>query len=166
MTSVLVNTYSHSTTYVADNILKSLKDIIRLSGLDPDKLVSSWEVLQRGLKAWLECRHLTRVNLEIYNPTTGGLLTRWDLEVAYGWSGSDGSFWTDTDQLRYHILKQGVLPSQAKYDVILSVSAGAPTVAGWGDATLRSTAGMVRQSLGSTVQHGGLEASASYWRKA
>ena len=35
MTNVAVNTYTHSVTYVADNILKSLKDIIRLSGLDP-----------------------------------------------------------------------------------------------------------------------------------
>ncbi len=37
MTAVAVNVYSHthSVTYVAENILKSLKDIIRLSGLDP-----------------------------------------------------------------------------------------------------------------------------------
>ena len=35
MTSVAVNTYTHSVTYVADNILKSMKDIVRLSGLDP-----------------------------------------------------------------------------------------------------------------------------------
>ncbi len=37
MTSVGVNTYTHSVTYVADNIMKSFKDIIRLSGLDPSK---------------------------------------------------------------------------------------------------------------------------------
>ena len=39
MTSVAVNTYAFSVTYVADNILKSMKDIIRLSGLDPTNLV-------------------------------------------------------------------------------------------------------------------------------
>jgi hypothetical protein len=32
MTSVIVNTYTHSVTYVADNILKSIKEIVRLSG--------------------------------------------------------------------------------------------------------------------------------------
>ena len=42
MTSVAVNTYTHSVTYVADNILKSFKDIVRLSGLDPGKLVADW----------------------------------------------------------------------------------------------------------------------------
>jgi len=39
MTTVTVNTYTYSVTYVADNILKSIKDIIRLSGLDPSNLV-------------------------------------------------------------------------------------------------------------------------------
>jgi Bacterial HORMA domain 2 len=38
MTSVAVYSYTHSVTYVADNILKSFKDIIRLSGLDPSNL--------------------------------------------------------------------------------------------------------------------------------
>jgi hypothetical protein len=41
MTSVAVNTYTHSVVYVADNILKSMKDIIRLSGLDPTNLALS-----------------------------------------------------------------------------------------------------------------------------
>ena len=48
MTSVGVYSYTHSVTYVADNILKSFKDIIRLSGLDPTKLVEDWAVLMRG----------------------------------------------------------------------------------------------------------------------
>ncbi len=32
-TFVAVNTYTHSVTYVTDNILRSLQDIVRLSGL-------------------------------------------------------------------------------------------------------------------------------------
>jgi hypothetical protein len=40
-TTVSVNTYTHSVTYVADNILKSIKDIIRLSGLNPAKFAGS-----------------------------------------------------------------------------------------------------------------------------
>jgi hypothetical protein len=43
MTTVAVYSYTHSVTYVADNILKSFKDIIRLSGLDPSNLVESWD---------------------------------------------------------------------------------------------------------------------------
>lgn len=49
MSSVAVYSYSHSVTYVSDNILKSFKDIIRQSGLDPSHLASQWEVLLRGI---------------------------------------------------------------------------------------------------------------------
>ena len=56
MTSVAVYTYTHSVTYVADNILKSFKDIIRLSGLIPASLVASWDSNMRALRTWLDTR--------------------------------------------------------------------------------------------------------------
>ena len=74
MTSVAVNTYTHSVTYVADNILKSFKDIIRLSGLDPSNLVASWESKMRALRTWLDTGDLERVVLEVFNPKTGALI--------------------------------------------------------------------------------------------
>src|SRR5688572_26507418 len=103
MTSVSVYSYTHSLTYVADNILKSLKDIIRLSGLDPTKLVSDWDSNLRAISTWMTSGDLQRVVLEIYNPKTDGLITRWDIDIIYNYSSGDGSFWTDTDQLNYHI---------------------------------------------------------------
>jgi len=119
MTTVTVNTYTHSVVYVADNILKSLKDIIREVGLDPSKLMGDYETNMRALRSWLSSQDLRQVNLEIFDPDTDALITRWDLDIAYGWS----------------------------------------------PATYRSTAGMARQSLGSTIEHSGLGASAAYWRK-
>lgn len=165
MTAVTVNTYTHSITYVADNILKSLKDIIRLVGLDPTNLVNGWESNLRALKTWLESGDLRQVNLEIYDPTTNALITRWDLDIAYGWSGDDGSFWTDTEQLKYAIRKTGVAPSVARYRLLMDNKPGRPDVPGWSPTTYRSTEGMVRQSLGSTIEHSGLGASAAYWRQ-
>lgn len=165
MTSVCAYSYTHSVTYVADNILKSLKDIIRLSGLDPAKFADDWEVNQRGIRSWLDSGHLELVTLEIYHPSTDALITRWDITVVYQWSSGNGSFWTDTEQLRYAILKAGVVPSQAKYRLIVQNKPGRPDVDGWSSASFRSTDGMVRQSLGATVQHQGLGANAAYWRK-
>lgn len=78
MTTVSVNTYTHSVTYVADNMLKSLKDIIRLSGLDPTNFIEDWDVNMRGIKRWLQTQDLERVDLEIYDPKTDALLFRWD----------------------------------------------------------------------------------------
>lgn len=167
MSAVAVYSRSHSVTYVADNILKSLKDIIRLSGLDPTKLTQDWESTQRAIRTWLESEHLQKVVLEIYNPHTDALIRRWDVDVVYQWGGSgEGSFYCDTDQLRYHIQKAGVATADAKYCVLLDNKPGRPDVPGWGPGSYRSTTGLVRQSLGSTIEHGGLGAQAAYWRSA
>lgn len=165
MTSVVTFTYTHSVTYVADNILKSIKDIIRLSGLDPSRLVDSWASKMLALETWLKSKHLEKAVLEIYNPKDDSLIVKWDIEIAYGTTG-DGSFWTDTDQLKYHIKKSGVAPQDARYDLILHTKPGRPDVAGWESCSARDTTNMVKQSLGTTVEHNGLGASASYWRKA
>jgi hypothetical protein len=166
MSAVSVYTYSHSVTYVADNILKSFRDIIRLSGLNPKGLVDTWESKLRALSTWIESKDLEKVILEIYHPVTDKLITRWEMDIVYSWSTDEGTFYTDTDQLRYTLLKAGVIPSEAKYDIFLNTKPGRPDVTGWGPATLRSTEGMVKQSLGSTVEHNGLGAQAAYWRKA
>ncbi|MEM6075758.1 MULTISPECIES: HORMA domain containing protein [unclassified Pseudoxanthomonas] len=167
MTTVAAYSRTHSVTYVADNVLKSLKDIIRLSGMDPTKLTNDWESIHRAMRTWLESEHLERVVLEIFNPISGALVLRWDVDIVYQWSaGGDGSFYTDTEQLRYHIRKAGVAPAEAKYDVLLQNKPGRPNVDGWGPGSFRSTDGLVRQSLGSTIEHSGLGANAAYWRTA
>lgn len=125
MTTVAVYSFTHSVTYVADNILKSFKDIIRLSGLDPTNLVEGWETKMRGLKTWLASGHLEKVVLEVFDPNTDALVGRWDIDVVYGAIG-DGSFWTDTEQIKYHIRKAGLWPSQASYRLLLQKQIWAP----------------------------------------
>jgi len=167
MTTVTVNTYTHSVTYVADNILKSLKDILVLSGLDPTNMTDSWQTKLLGIKTWLQSGHLERVSLEIFDPRDDELILRWDLEVVYGWSASgDGNFYTDTDLFKYHIRKTGLIPSQARYRIILQNKDGRPDVPGWGPADYKSTYGMVKQSLGSAIEHHGLGTNAGYWRRS
>lgn len=165
MTLVAVNLFTHSVTYLADNILKSFKDIIRLSGLDPSKLVNDWEVYMRALKVWLETHDLERAVLEVYDPRNNTLIVRWDIDVIYSWTG-DGCFWTDTEQLKYAIRKAGVAPGHASYDILLKTKPGRPDVPGWGVGSYRPTDGFVRHSLGSTIDHHGLGGHAAYWRKS
>ena len=166
MTAVITYSRTQSVTYVSDNILKSLKDIIRLSGMDPTNFANDAQINMRGIKAWLESEDLEQVILEIFDPISNELILRWDIDVSYSWLAGDGNFWTDTDQLRWTIQKAGIAPSTAKYGLLLRTKPGRPNVAGWSPAILRSTQDMVRQSLGSTIEHNGLGASAAYWRQA
>jgi hypothetical protein len=62
-TFVAVNTYTHSVTYVTDNILRSLQDIVRLSGLDPAQIADDWTILERGINTWIESKHLETIVL-------------------------------------------------------------------------------------------------------
>ncbi|HEV7486318.1 MAG TPA: HORMA domain containing protein [Thermoanaerobaculia bacterium] len=165
-TFVAVNTYTHSVTFVANNILMCLQDIVRRSGLNPEKIASDWEVLERGLAKWLQTQHLQTVTLEVNDPRMNVLIHRWDFSITYAWSGgSGGGFWVDTDQIRYFILKQGLAPSAADYRIIVDNKPGYPEVLGWGAATYLSTEGFVRQSIGTTMDAAGLGAAATYYRK-
>lgn len=164
--SVSVRSYTHSVTYVTDNILKSLKDIIRLSGLDPGKLADEWTVLEKGIRTWIDSGHLKKIVLEVFDPRTNALLGRWDIEISYAYSGDNGQFWTDTDSIRFAIRKAGVHPEQARYDVKVTTSAGRPDVTGWATTTFRSTAGFVEQRIGTTVEGSGLSGGFSYYRRA
>lgn len=162
--SVSVRSYTHATTYVADNILKSLKDILVYSGLAPDKLAADREVLHRGISAWIESGHLRTIVLEVYNPSTDAVVGRWDIHITYEWSGGDGQFWTDTEAIRFAIKKAGVLPSTARYAVIVDLKDNASNVPGWSATTFRSTTGLVAQRIGTTVEASGLSGGLSYYR--
>lgn len=164
-TAVSVRSYTHSVTYVTDNILKSLKDIIRLSGLDPSKLAGQWASTERGVRTWIETGHLKVIVLEVYDPGANGLVGRWDVEISYEWAGGDGQFWTDTDAIRSAIKKAGVVPAAAQYDIKVTLKPGAPDVPGWSSTTLRSTAGMIEQRIGTTVESSGLSCGFSYYRR-
>ena len=118
-----------------------------------------------GFETWLNAETLQTVSLEVYNPATDGLIRRWDLDVVYAWTGTDSGFWVDTDQIRYAIKKAGVAPGNARYTIKLQNKDPHPSVPGWGSCNFRSTVGMVRQSIGGTIEHNGLGAATSYWRK-
>lgn len=162
-TSVVVNTFAHSVTYVTDKMLMSIKEIIRCSGLSPEKFASDWTVLHRGIKVWIESRDLEMVILEVFIPNTDAAIGRWDFDISYGTSGDSG-MWVNTDDIKYHILKQGQWPGNCDYRVVVTTKAGRPNVTGWSATTLRSTNGLVRQSLGTTIDGNGLKSGAAYYR--
>ena len=164
-TFVAVNTHTHSVTYVTDNILRSLQDIVKLSGLNPSKISEDWETLERGIRTWIDSKHLETIVLEVYNPVTDALIDRWDIDIAYEWRGDSGRFWVDTEQIKAAIKKTGVWPIDAKYRVVCSNKDGSADVVGWSSTTLRSTSGMIKQSLGTTIEHSGLAAGASYYKR-
>jgi len=157
-------TYTRTVTYVTTKMLLVLKEIIREIGLDPAKFTDDWESYESAISTWLSSRHLQRVTLEIYNPSTGNLEAKWENDVVYATVG-EGTLWVDTAAIRYFVAKAGLVPSTCLYELKLTVSPGAPAVAGWGPASLRSTEGLRRYVVGATIGGNGLTAQTAYWSR-
>lgn len=157
-------TYTHTVTYVTTKMMLTLKEIIREIGLDPARFTDSWDSNERAISTWLSSRHLQRVTLEVYDPRTNALVTRWDMDVLYA-SVGDGALWVDTAAVRYSIAKAGLVASYCRYDIILTTAPGRPDVIGWGSGDFRSTEGFNRYAVGATIGGNGLSAQAAYWSR-
>jgi hypothetical protein len=163
-TSTFVISYAYTVTYVTTKMLLLLKEIIGQIGLDPSKFVNDWSTYEDGVSTWLASRHLQQITLEVYDPKTNALVTRWDIDVVYA-SVGDGSLWVDTAAIRYAIAKAGLVPSSCRYDIVLKNSPNRPHVNGWNSCDFRSTDGFKRYSVGATVGGNGLAAQTAYWSR-
>ena len=168
MTSVAVNVHTHSATYVATNMLRSIRQIIKGCGLSPAKMVNQWAILEAGVATWLESGHLEALVLEVYDPsdTHDDRRGRFDFTIDYRYyADGEGELWLDPETVRRTVIKNGSYPSTCEYRFVATTSAGRPDVEGWSSTTLRSTDGFTRHSVGTAIGGGGLGASLSYYRK-
>jgi hypothetical protein len=166
MSSIVnVNTHTYNVTYVTGQMLRTLRLMICWIGLDPKKITEDWAVLERAINTWILSGHLEAVMLEIYHPASGALITRCDFNIDYGYGNGDGSMWTDTEAVRFAIVKFGTIPSCCHYRILTTTKIGRPDVPGMGSATFLSTDGFIKQSLGTSVGTGTIGAQAAYWRK-
>lgn len=164
-TAVQVNVATYSTTHVATNLIRSLKQLVLACGLKADKLLGQWQVLENGIATWLGSRHLQVVTLEVYNASTGILVARFDFDIDYSYHPSgNGDLWIDPDTVDYAVRKTGAIPANCTYDVWVNTTPGRPDVAGWTTGTMHSTAHLQRRSVGATVGGGDIGASLSYWK--
>jgi Bacterial HORMA domain 2 len=163
-TSTFVISYTYTVTYVTAKILHLLSNIIRDIGLDPGRLARDWQVIEDGISTWLASRHLQRITLEVYDPTTNDLITRWDMDVVYS-SVGDGTLWFDAAAIRYAIAKAGLVPSSCLYDIKVKTLPNEPAVAGWHSCTFRSTDGFKRYGVGATIGGNGLATETAHWSR-
>lgn len=167
--TVQVSAGTRSVTHVAANIIRCLKQIIRECGLDVSQMATIWPVLEDGTETWLRSGHLKALVLEIYNPTwpaSDDLIGRFDFTIAYDYYGDgDGELWLDPDTITFAIRRAGTYPSACRYRFVADTAPGYPHVEGWSETTFRSTAGMVKQSLGTAIGGGAIGAGIDLYRR-
>lgn len=168
MTVVHVGTHVHTSTYVATSLLRSIKWLITAAGLSASKFASDWSVWEEGVAHWIRERSLERLILEVYDSTDWhhDLRGRFDFRLSYSYGG-DGSLWIDPDIVAFTVRKNGSLPSACAYRLVATTKPFAtdPPEGNWTSATLRSTAGFQRHSVGTALAGGTIGASLSYYRR-
>lgn len=163
-TRVRVNTATHTITFVTEELMRTMKEVIKLIGLDPTSM--SWTSTENALNTWLTSRHLQKVTLEIFNPSTDALVARWDISIDYNHSvNEDENFWNDLDATKFAIAKAGVVPNTCKYRIVIDNKEGRPDVPGWSSTTYRSTDGFVKHGVGTTIGTSTIGAQTEYWRR-
>jgi Bacterial HORMA domain 2 len=169
-TSVRVNTSVYAATHVATNMLRSLRQIIRGSGLCINRIVNEWQVLEQGVATWLASGHLQALTLEVFDPRKAAgadLVGRFDFSIAYDYYGDgDGELWLDPDTVAFAIRKNGSYAPGCDYRFVATTAPGRPDVPGWSNTTLRSTAGFTRHTVGTAIGGGSLGAGLSYYARS
>lgn len=155
---------THSVTFLSDNLLNTLREVIRENGLSPEKLMQDRDTIARGMRTWLFSGHLTNVIVEFFRPGASAADARWEFPVGYSGSGVDDDMWLDKNYLRQLIAKAKRPALDCSYRVVLCTSAGAANVDGFSDCTLRSTGQLVSRSAGTVIATGHITAGVTYWK--
>lgn len=163
-THTFTYTRTHSITFLADSMRNVLREVIRESGLSPEKLVDDWELIARGIRAWIESGHLEKVVIEFFRLGSTSANARWDFPITHSGSGVDDDMWLDKAYLRQIIAKSAKPSPNDAYRILLHNKPGWPKVDGFSSYEYLSTGGLSPYSAGTVVATTHLTASATYWR--
>jgi hypothetical protein len=157
--------YSHNVTFIADNMRNALRDVVRENGLDPAELMRQWDSgIGRGVRAWIESRHLTNIVIEFHIPGEEVVEARWDFPIDYTGSGVDDDMWFDKSYLRQLIAKAKKPTVRCVYRILLCHATGEPYVDGLSDTAFLDTGQLAARHVGTIAATGRITASAVYWR--
>ncbi|HEV2439791.1 MAG TPA: hypothetical protein VGX97_06995 [bacterium] len=155
---------THNIVFLSDNLRNTLREVIRENGLSPDKLMQDWETIERGVRTWLDSRHLTSILIEFFKSGATGAAARWEFPIGYTGSGVHDDMWLDKSYLRQLIAKSKRPTSDCIYRIVLSTSHGAPHVEGFSKCVLFSTGQLAARQAGTVIATGHMTASVTYWK--
>jgi len=162
-TTVRVDTYTQSVTYVVGGLLDLFRTFVDELGLAPDYFAHVLEVLEAGLLTWIEGRYLRTAYLEVYSPS-GSLVTRIDIDIDYKSSTSaHHSFCLDLFLAKLMAKKVGSVSRSCKYRVVVTTAPGAPSVPGWSSTKLLSSEGLSPWHLGEALGSPDIGSSMQLW---
>jgi hypothetical protein len=159
-----VFTQTHSIVFLSDNMRNTLREVIRENGISPAKLMQDWDMIERGIKTWLQSGHLNNIVVEFFKPGASEASARWEFPTGYAGSGVDDDMWLDKNYLRQLIAKAKRPTSDCIYRILLCTDNNAPRVDGFTSCSFLSTGQMSARQAGTVIATRHMTAGATYWR--
>ena len=141
---------ARSYTYLVNEINRVFLEAVISGGLDPSEYASKQQTIEAGLRTWMTLRQIETAYLEIYDPQTGAVRSRIDLDISFRDSGNDDEYQTDIERVRGE-LERGGRFAGCKYRVLVTTSPGAATVMGWSPSQLGSVDHLTRFDIGDVI---------------
>ncbi len=159
-TSVSAHVTARSTTWVANEILRTFLEIVQTRGLEIHDLHEQLDFYEKSLRTWLTGRHLLSVVLEVWNPQTEEQAAeRYDLNLDYSPDGDNGErFETHLDRVRDELPRRP-LPAGFCYRLLVTLSENAPDLPGWEDTEFRDVSHLQIRRLDNVIETAAINAS-------
>jgi hypothetical protein len=153
-TGVAIRVYARSIVYVANELIRTLQEIVIQRGLPLDYMHQNFEAIVNGFRTWILNRQLRSAVLEIWDSTTDRLVERYDLILAYQPSGTSGveTFETHMDKLKAFLAARVKPQPGCHYRVVANLEPGAPDAAGWTPTALRNPDHLTRQDGDALIE--------------
>ena len=155
--TVMEKTIAH----VTNGLLRAFFGIVLGRKLDVNYLHTNMEILERGLRKWLEEKALQQVFVEVFLPGQDYAIERWDFEIGHRTEGPVKPTVPSSEQLQGFCAMLANLPARAQYRVVARTAAGATAVPGWGPTELLNTKDTVSTTL-KGWQYGGTAVDLAY----
>lgn len=152
-TEVSTYTITHTATHVADVILGSIADILRILQIDFTNLYGYWPTYEKAIIAWIRESSLECVALECHRPD-GQVEPIFEFPVLYrAKSVGERTFAADRRALLLYLNKLQQVPLGTTYKIFCTFNRSPSDQPGW-SAGIRSSVESMRYSSFGTLASG------------
>lgn len=164
-TSVRANVASRSFTWVSNELVRCITEVVVGRGLSLDYVHQHHDTLFKGFRTWLSLHKLKAAVLEIYDTGTDKLVEKCPFQISYQAEAVNGEekFHTDIDKLKAALAALPPLRPGCKYRILADLEDNAPDVPGWAPSRYRDDKHLANKDIGTVIDTAACGVQMSYW---
>ena len=151
--NVRAGTQTRSAVYVANEVIRSLLEIVGQRGLPLEQMQSRLEFYSDSFRLLVAGRWLESVTLEVFDPGSNRLVEKYELDLSYAPTAQgEESFATHVDKLRTELSRLAKLGPKLCYRVLIQRTEGSPDVPGWYPTVSRDDSHLQKTAAGKFIE--------------